>query len=735
MKAQDINLQAFLRFEPEHGRLLLGGRRMLIVSQRSFGLLEEVLGAHLGHEFTRALFAQFGYRCGADDYRAIAETEAWDSDADRLASGPVTHMWEGLVHVEPTRLEFDLGAGTLHMAGIWRNSYEADNYLAAHGQSEVPVCASLTGYASGWASAFLGRPCLAIETQCEGRGDAHCAFEIRPEPAWGHEANPWRAALSATGTSVARMLEQRVAERTRDLGDLTRALDHHAIVAITDPRGRIIFVNDNFCEVSGYAREELLGHDHRIVNSGTHDKAFFTDLWQTIQAGRVWHGEICNRAKDGRLYWVESTIYPVLGSDGRPLQYVSLRTDVSRRHRAESAARTERDRAARLALEAQRASLAKSEFLATMSHEIRTPMNGVLGFTELLLDTPLTDDQRLFVDTIRRSGESLLGIIDDILDFSKVEAGRMALEQRPFMLREVISDVVGLLTPRADRKGLELQAAVPSGDELALVGDAGRVRQVLLNLAGNAVKFTTEGRVTVSAVRLAGHVRVTVTDTGIGIPSEQLDRLFVKFNQADSSTTRRFGGTGLGLAISKQLVELMGGAIGVESPPGQGATFWFSLPDSSAIPAPAAVTTLDIRTMPGSGAAPARPLRVLVAEDNPVNQLLARRMLESLGHTVDVAADGSQAVQCATTLEYDVILMDCHMPVMDGFGASRTIRRVEASSATLGAARHVPILALTASVLETEREQCIEAGMDEVLAKPFTKEALAAAVVRWAARQ
>jgi signal transduction histidine kinase/CheY-like chemotaxis protein/HPt (histidine-containing phosphotransfer) domain-containing protein len=370
---------------------------------------------------------------------------------------------------------------------------------------------------------------------------------------------------------------------------------------------------------------------------------------------------------------------------------------------------------------AEAATRAKSEFLAVMSHEIRTPMNGVLGMAHLLLDTPLADAQRRQVETLRDSGQALLTILNDILDFSKMEAGRLELATEDFDLGRVVASVAALLTPRAGEKGLRLRASVAPGTPTALRGDAGRLRQILLNLVGNAIKFTDAGEVRLDVVPdgppdARVPLRLTVRDTGIGIPLEAQARLFQEFTQVDASATRRFGGTGLGLAICRRIVLAMGGDIGIDSRPGAGATFTVTLSLERAH-APVAPE--------GAAAAPTvTPLRILLAEDHPVNRQVALGLLARHGHTVDVVADGKAAAEAARGGGYDVILMDVHMPVMDGTEAARLIRGYD------GAAGRVPIVALSASVLKDETDLCFEAGMDEFLAKPIDPAALARVLAR-----
>jgi hypothetical protein len=645
------------------------------------------------------------------------------------------------------------------------------------------------------------------------------------------------------------------------------ALDQHSIVGITDRAGRILYANDRFCEVSQYARAELLGQDHRLLNSGFHPKSFFRELWTTIGRGQVWHGEIHNRRKDGSGYWVDTTIVPFLGEDGRPFQYISIRTDITARKQAmerlrQSEARfskafhaspdmitlsrlkdnvfvdanesflrstgyardqvlgratgelniwgdvnaaravkkilatqgTVRDfetvglnrsgqsfpvsysadlididgephvlavihdlrriKQAEADLEHARdtalaASRAKSQFLATMSHEIRTPLNGVLGMTQLLQETKLTNEQREFVSTILSSGESLLAIINEILDFSRIEAGRISLDALDFDLRAVVAGVADMLAVLARNKGLSLDCIFGAEIPAPLRGDPQRLRQILVNLLGNAIKFTEQGGVTLrvtcqssvvshdSSVEgsegvpadLDRRLRFEVIDTGIGVPPEARERIFEAFTQVDGSTTRRYAGTGLGLAIARQLVRLMGGEIGIESEPGKGSTFWFTASFSQAATCaadrPAVFTPLP---RPGRSALPAR---VLVVEDNKANQMVARRLLEHLGCGVDVADGGREALERIAMTRYDLVFMDCQMPDMDGFATTRALRCREAEQP---AASRLPVVAMTANVFAQDRAACLAAGMDDFLAKPVSVAAMQAALDKWLAR-
>ncbi|MCX7898389.1 MAG: PAS domain S-box protein [Rhodocyclaceae bacterium] len=750
------------------------------------------------------------------------------------------------------------------------------------------------------------------------------------------------------------------------LAALLATLEAHAIVSMTDITGAITYVNDRFCAVSGYTRAELLGQNHRLLKSGVHPDAYYREMWRTIAQGGVWQGEVCNRKKNGELYWVQATIAPIAGADGKPLGYVSIRTEITAQKNAELAARrTENylraildclgegvytlDRAGRLVFlnaegarmlgytpdelvgqplheiihhhrpdgrplpaaecpihlamregriyrsdeevffrkdgsrlpvkvtgapladegpwggsvavfsdrsaaeeterrlreakeAAEAAARLKSEFLAVMSHEIRTPLNGVIGMADLLLTTALDAEQMGFVRTIKLSADHLLTLIDEILDYSKLEAGAVTLARAPIALRPFLDGCLELVAPRLAGKPVTAYVHVATDVPAGIMADEGRLRQILVNLLGNAAKFTEKGEIAL-AVRTredaAGAcIEFSVRDTGIGIAPEAMTRLFQPFMQAEASTTRRFGGTGLGLAISRRLARLMGGDIEVESCEGQGSEFRLRLPleaaqvaaslepslrgrrlalvggdeahrtlwqdllaswqvvaetanepetffasggdgalvveEALALPwlaaAKAARKPLFV-VLTDSGAAqreawrqrgaypivspitqsrvhdaliaafapttatPAVPdvegeglfrgARVLLAEDNAVNQRVAASMLQKLGCEVVIATDGRQAVELWQKGTFDLVLMDCQMPEMDGFAATAAIRRGEEG------ARHTPIVAMTANALEGDRERCLAAGMDDYLSKPITRARLMTVLARW----
>jgi PAS domain S-box-containing protein len=645
-----------------------------------------------------------------------------------------------------------------------------------------------------------------------------------------------------------------------------------------DAQGIVVRVNRAECELLGFSREELLGKPAwEVVAPEQRDfsrqrvRAKLTGLEELVPFERPY------TRRDGTTLLLEVHEKLILENGGT----VGIRTamlDITEKKRAEqrlqeySAELQRKNEELDRALQAARdAAELKSQFLANMSHEIRTPMNGVIGMTGLLLDTELTAEQREYTETVRRSAESLLSVINDILDFSKIEAGKLHMETVPFELHLVIEEVNEMLAHKAEDRNVDLIVEYPGSAPRGFIGDAGRIRQVLTNLVGNAVKFTQHGNVIIS-VECEGRdethaqMRVSVRDTGIGIAADKLGSLFEKFSQVDGSPTRKYGGTGLGLAISKQLIELMGGAIGVESRLGEGSTFWFSAPlllgpesapapvselnglrvlivddndlnrrmlhqqiatwgmrDSSfasaaevvpamhaavengdpyrfvlldyqmpeidgvtlahAIKAEAAIrdTPLimltsvghlsEVRNMEGGcvdaslvkpvrqwqllnalsstwskrsgvaishsqrpGAAPRTSygmefagsgIRVLLVEDNVVNQKVAARMLERLGLRPDVAANGREAVEMFHLAWYDIIMMDCQMPELDGYAASQAIRRIERGE------RRVVIIAMTAEAIGDARERCLAAGMDDYVAKPVKLENLAEALRKW----
>ncbi len=491
-------------------------------------------------------------------------------------------------------------------------------------------------------------------------------------------------------------------------------------MALVGLDGRWLRVNPAICEIVGYPSAELLKKTFQDI---THPEDLAADLAHTraLLAGqqRTYQMEKRFLHRHGHVVWINLTVSLVRDAEGRPVHFVSQIQDITARKELETKLAEARD-------QALAASRLKSEFLATMSHEIRTPMNGIIGMVDLLTDSPLTEDQLEMAQVLKGSAESLLDIINDILDFSKIEAGKIRLDQADFDLRLLVEETLALLAPRAREKQIALGSEFDPTVAGRWQGDPGRIRQVLTNLVGNAIKFTDRGEVVVQVRRAraarSGRTawRFVVRDTGVGIAPEAQPRLFQPFTQADGTTTRRFGGTGLGLAICRQLLELMGGTIGFQSEPGRGSTFWFELElvehsaPAAASPAPA------VRP---SGAA---PLHVLLAEDNPANQMVTRLLLARMGHTLDIAVNGQDALAKLSHGNYDVVLMDCQMPVLDGYEATRRIRAGQVS----GANPRVPIIALTAYAIDGDRRKCLDAGMDDYVAKPLRTETLQEALAR-----
>lgn len=643
-----------------------------------------------------------------------------------------------------------------------------------------------------------------------------------------------------------------------ELSFLKKALDQHAIVSVTDAKGDITYINQRFTDISGYEPEELLGRNHRIINSGVHSKAFFKQLWDSVHSNKPWAGEVCNRCKNGDYYWVYATVLPLYNARNELISVISIRTDITQQKQNAALLQTEKEKA-------DAANKAKGDFLANMSHEIRTPMNAVIGMTHLAHQSSKDEKTLSYLNKIKFSANNLLDIINDILDFSKIEAGKVQIESVPFSLQDTLQQVLDISTIKANEKKLPVKFEHPDNLVNDCIGDPLRLSQVLLNLMGNAVKFTEQGQVTlkVEQQELPGDrvaLDFSVADTGIGISVEKQKRLFEAFSQEDTSTTRIYGGTGLGLSISEQLTGLMGAQLTVTSKPGQGSCFSFTLElqqiregrttrklqelrslyidddrislaaikrlfgaqgidlsccddaktgyqlvqDQAKDPSTALDLVLVDQQMPGlDGTSMARMIReqlppslqpiiilltgrsehdlptlleeklfdaiwlkpvsgseildslqnliklqkrdissslykqidhinirqmlgakVLIAEDNLINQEVITGLLEPYGLETTLVNNGLEAVEAVKQQNFDLVLMDLQMPVMDGLQATRKI-------CSLGLAHQAPIVAMTANAMDSDRQNCLNAGMSDHLSKPIDPEKLQTILYQW----
>jgi polar amino acid transport system substrate-binding protein len=498
-----------------------------------------------------------------------------------------------------------------------------------------------------------------------------------------------------------------------ELQKLSSAVEQSQVsVVITDPDGTIEYVNPTFTEVSGYSAEEAVGQNPRVLNAGIQSAEFYKEMWDTIMAGNVWQGEFANKKKNGDIFWENATISPIRNPADQVTHFVAVKEDITDRKRAEQ----ELEKAKETAEEATRA---KSDFLANMSHEIRTPMNAIIGMSHLCLGTDMKPRQRDYIEKVYGSAKSLLGIINDILDFSKIEAGKLEMEAIPFRLDEVLNNLGNLIAIKAQEKGLELlfdtHPEVPS----ALIGDPLRLGQILLNLAGNAVKFTEEGEIVVRTepVRVTDdevEIKMSVQDTGIGMTPEQCDKLFQSFSQADTSTTRKYGGTGLGLTISKKLVEMMDGEIRVESKPGEGSAFIFNAVFGRA---------RDMeQTMETAAPADLEKLKVLVVDDVASAREMLQTTLESFSFRITCVASGPEALEALGAVPSDdpfkLVLMDWKMPQMDGLETSRRIKDLPELAAM------PTIIMVTSYGREDVMKQAEDIGLEGFLIKPVTPSTL-----------
>lgn len=526
---------------------------------------------------------------------------------------------------------------------------------------------------------------------------------------------------------------------------------------------KIIYVNKALCQMTGHSAEEVIGKSTKVFQGlGTSNKSY-NMLIRTIRKNGSFQGEIKNFRKDGTPYWLDISIVPVKDDKGKLTHFAAIQRDITERklheqqlrHAHENAEREIKERKRieiqlqeytdkleldRLDLreaqkKAETANIAKSEFLANMSHELRTPMNGIIGMVDMLDDTNLSQEQKEYSDILRSSAKSLLLILNDILDLSKIETGSMKIESAPFPLQKSLQETIEFFLPVASKAGLVLEYDIPATIPAYVEGDEGRFLQILRNLVGNAIKFTDEGKVSINAKWKDGQVHIDVEDTGIGIPEGQLHQIFDKFHQANNASSRRYGGTGLGLAITKQLIEMMGGSIIVESVLRQGSKFQFKIPLTvrtdieDILQRFAPWPSSPVPKKPGNTPSINTSARILLAEDHPTNQFLVMRLLKKLGfNAIDAVNNGKDVLEHFDAHDYDLILMDCQMPEMDGYEATGWIRKLENGE------RHVPIVAMTANAMVGDREKCLHAGMDDYLSKPLDVTKFSSLLLTWLPR-
>jgi PAS domain S-box-containing protein len=490
--------------------------------------------------------------------------------------------------------------------------------------------------------------------------------------------------------------------------------------------GTILWANDNFCRLMGYRLEEIRAKHHQIfVDAEYASSAEYEDFWSLLSRGAYQAAKYRRFGKGGREVWIQASYNPIYDERGLLVKVVKYATDITDQVARDAEAGELRRLNAELQVakkDAEEGMRVKSQFLATMSHEIRTPMNGILGMLEVVLRSEMSAAQRDQIVTARDSAASLLHILNDVLDFSKLESGRLELERVPYSLRLVVDEVSSMFEAQVRSKGLAMRVHVDPAVPDWVSGDPTRMRQVLTNLVSNAVKFTDGGAIEVLLQSIGTHdaerLRVEVRDTGVGIDSDVKARLFERFSQADASTTRRFGGTGLGLAICRELVESMEGRIGVESLAGRGSVFWFELP---------LTPTFEPTAAGGSAITDhlnKRPCDILIAEDNPVNRKVLALLLEPYPHRLTFVGNGVEALEAVKTRGYDLVFMDISMPAMSGPDATREIRKLGGAAAT------VPIIALTANAMAGDREAYLEAGMTDYVSKPIELDKVLEAIAR-----
>ena len=497
-----------------------------------------------------------------------------------------------------------------------------------------------------------------------------------------------------------------------ELLKINKTLDDLVVFSKIDRKGHISYVSTALEKLSGFSRDELIGKDYTLLAHEDMNETVFNDLWAKVLSKKTWEGEIRNRRKDNSAYWVKTTVVPDLDKDAEIIGFSAYTEDIS----DHKALKEEKEKT-------QNALEFKSQFLSNMSHEIRTPLNGIIGFSYMALKTNLDARQKDIMNKIRSTSNILLGVINDILDISKIEAGKMDIEKIAFNLRDLVENLEGIFSEMANKKGISLITTYEGIANFNFSGDERRISQILINLLNNAIKFTHRGVIDLRIKDIGnGLIQFEVQDTGIGLKEKEIKTLFKEFMQADMSTSRHYGGTGLGLSISKKLVEMMGGKISVASDFGVGSTFTFELPLTPIeIEATEKTIQLDKASLEHKVNA-MRGVKILVAEDNKMNQMLLEMLLEESALLLDFAQDGQIALKKFKENDYDLILMDIQMPYMNGYEATEEIRTIDAD---------IPIIALSANVMQEDIDKAFAAGMNDWLAKPIEIEKLYAVLLHY----
>lgn len=479
------------------------------------------------------------------------------------------------------------------------------------------------------------------------------------------------------------------------------ALDATALVSETDAKGRIIYANKKFLEISGYCEAEILGNDHRIINSSYHPKEFFAGLWKNISKSKIWRGDIRNKRKDGSFYWVDSTIVPIVNLEGKIIKYVSIRFDITQKKEQEH--------------QLKELGEAKSKFLAVMSHEIRTPLGAVIGLSELLALTKLNTEQREYLNDIGKSADLLMNILNDILDLAKLNSGKLEINAEPTLVKDLFNNCLHVFKEKAieNKVNLSLELHKSCPDILSL--DSLRLKQIIMNLLSNSIKFTKVGfiKIIVEYCHSQKTLNFCVKDSGIGMTQDQIASAFSEFEQADSGTTKKYGGTGLGLPICERLVRCMNGTIKTKSKQNHGTDIPISIPsliENSHINTSQDHKALDLEFLN-------RDIKILMAEDHALNQKVFSKVIKRLGFSSKIVENGLYAVKEANSLPYDIIFLDIQMPIMDGCEACIKIREIEKQTN-----RPIWLVAITANAFRDDVERYKEIGFDDFVPKPFNRQ-------------